>query len=122
MLIKRAGVWLGLIATLGLLSLGSSCSKGGGGEGEGPGTETGTPWTAKGDEGTISGTVAFTDGANTISKCASVSLTNKGKATVKTARCSTSSLAVGTHSIGATYSGNAANNGSSATLSQTVSP
>ena len=34
MLIKRAGVWLGLIATLGLLSLGSSCSKGGGGEGE----------------------------------------------------------------------------------------
>ena len=68
------------------------------------------------------GTVAFTDGANTISKCASVSLTNKGKATVKTARCSTSSLAVGTHSIGATYSGNAANNGSSATLSQTVSP
>src|SRR2546423_441556 len=62
MLSKRAGVWLGLIATLGLLSLGSSCSKGGS-ENEGPGTETGTPWAAKGDEGTISGTVAFTGAA-----------------------------------------------------------
>jgi plastocyanin len=58
MLIKRAGVWLGLIATLGLLSLGSSCSKGGG-ETEGPGTDTGTAYTSKGDEGTISGTIAF---------------------------------------------------------------
>src|SRR2546423_11197302 len=62
MLSKRAGVWLGLIATLGLLSLGTSWSKGGG-ENEGPGTETGTPWAAKGDEGTISGTVAFAGAA-----------------------------------------------------------
>ena len=61
MLSKRAGVWLGLIATLGLLSLGSSCSKGGG-EGE-TGTDTGTAYTSKGDEGTISGTVAFTGAA-----------------------------------------------------------
>lgn len=59
MLIKRAGVWLGLIATLGLLSLGSSCSKGGGGETEGPGTDTGTAYKTTGDEGSITGSVAF---------------------------------------------------------------
>jgi plastocyanin len=63
MLSKRAGLWLGLIATLGLLSLGSSCSKGGGGDEGGPGTETGTAYTSKGDEGTVSGTVAFTGAA-----------------------------------------------------------
>ena len=62
MLSKRAGLWLGLIATLGLLSLGSSCSKsdvkdGGGDE------ATGTAYTSKGDEGTISGTVAYTGAA-----------------------------------------------------------
>ena len=62
MLSKRAGVWLGLIATLGLLSLGSSCSKGGGGETEGPG-ETGAAYKATGDEGTITGSVAFTGAA-----------------------------------------------------------
>ena len=55
MLTKRAGVWLGLIATLGLLSLGSSCSKS-----EPPPDEgTGTAYNSKGDEGTVSGTIAF---------------------------------------------------------------
>jgi hypothetical protein len=66
------------------------------------------------------GTVAFADGANTISKCAAVALAKKGKTAGRTARCSTSSLTAGTHSIGATYSGDAANNGSSATLTQIV--
>ena len=59
MLIKRAGVWLGLIATLGLLSLGSSCSNKGGGDTGGPGTDTGTAYKTTGDEGTITGSVAF---------------------------------------------------------------
>src|SRR5262249_22652969 len=60
MLSKRAGLWLGLIATLGLLSLGSSCSnKGGGEEGAGTGTQ-GAAYASKGDEGTISGTIAYT--------------------------------------------------------------
>ena len=68
------------------------------------------------------GTVAFTDGTNTIYKCAAVALAKRAKTAGRTARCTTSSLTAGTHSIGATYSGNAANNGSSATLSQTVSP
>jgi plastocyanin len=59
---KRAGLWLGLIATLGLLSLGSSCSnKGGGDEGAGTGTESGgAVYKSNNDEGTISGTIAFT--------------------------------------------------------------
>ena len=61
MLSKRAGLWLGLIATLGLLSLGSSCSnKGGGDEGAGTGETGGAAYASKGDEGTISGTIAYT--------------------------------------------------------------
>jgi hypothetical protein len=68
------------------------------------------------------GTVAFTDGTNTISRCTAVALTKRGKATTKTARCSVNGLTTGTHTIGATYSGDAANNGSSATLTQIVNP
>jgi len=68
------------------------------------------------------GTVAFTDGTNTISRCAAVALTKRGKATTKTARCSVNGLTAGTHTIAATYSGDAANNGSSATLTQIVNP
>jgi hypothetical protein len=68
------------------------------------------------------GTVAFTDGANTISKCAAVALAKRGKAATKTARCNVNGLTAGTHTIGATYSGDAANNGSSATLTQIVNP
>ena len=59
MLSKRAGLWLGLIATLGLLSLGSSC----GNKTEtndNTGSTTEKVKYSKGDEGTISGTVAFT--------------------------------------------------------------
>ena len=68
------------------------------------------------------GTVAFTDGTNTISKCAAVALAKRGKTTTTAARCSLNSLTAGTHTIGATYSGDAANNGSSATLTQIVNP
>jgi outer membrane protein assembly factor BamB len=68
------------------------------------------------------GTVAFTDAANPISKCAAVSLAQRTRSTVKTARCTISGLTAGTHAIGATYSGDAANFGSSATLSQVVNP
>ena len=62
MLSKRAGAWLGLIATLGLLSLGSSCSNKGGDDNTAS-NDTGTAYTSKGDEGTITGTVAFTGAA-----------------------------------------------------------
>ena len=68
------------------------------------------------------GTVAFTDGTNTISKCAAVALAKKGRSTTRTARCTVSSLTAGTHTIGAAYGGDAANNGSSATLTQIVNP
>jgi plastocyanin len=61
MLSKRAGLWLGLIATLGLLSLGSSC---GGTKTEDTandgGSSTGAAYASKGDEGSITGTIAFT--------------------------------------------------------------
>ncbi len=69
------------------------------------------------------GTVAFTDGGIAIGGCAAVALSGraKGKIKAKTAQCSTSALAAGTHGISATYSGDAANNGSiSATLTQVV--
>src|SRR5207237_8172031 len=66
------------------------------------------------------GNIAFTDAGSSIGGCAAVALSGSGN--TKTASCSTSSLAAGTHSIGATYSGDAANIGSGATLSQTVSP
>ncbi len=60
MLSKRAGLWLGLIATLGLLSLGSSCSGNKTETNENAGPETGAAYKSKGDEGTISGTIAYT--------------------------------------------------------------
>jgi Bacterial Ig-like domain (group 3)/PQQ-like domain len=66
------------------------------------------------------GTVAFTDGTNTITKCAAVALAKRGK--TRMARCSISSLTAGTHTIGAAYGGDASNNGSSATLTQIVNP
>ena len=62
MLSKRAGLWLGLIATLGLLSLGSSCGNKTE-TNENAGTETGSAYASKGDEGTISGTIAYTGAA-----------------------------------------------------------
>lgn len=61
------------------------------------------------------GTVNFTDGGTSISGCAAAVLAGDA------ASCSTSSLGVGTHSIVATYSGDASNLGSvSAPLSQVV--
>jgi hypothetical protein len=66
------------------------------------------------------GTVAFTDGGTTIAGCGAMALP-AGAANSKIATCSTSSMSAGTHSIVATYSGDAANNSStSATLSQGV--
>jgi hypothetical protein len=65
------------------------------------------------------GSVAFTDGGVSISGCAAVALGGSGN--TKTAPCSTSSLAAGTHSIVATYGGDGANGGSaSIALSQMV--
>jgi len=70
------------------------------------------------------GTVAFTDGGNTIGTCAAVPLAGGafGKVRTKTARCTITGLTAGTHVIGATYSGDAANFGSGTTLSQVVTP
>jgi hypothetical protein len=68
------------------------------------------------------GTVAFTDGGNTINGCGAVALATRAGRKVTSARCTTNKLTAGTHSIAATYSGDVANNGSSATLSQVVNP
>ena len=58
---KRARLWLGLLATLSLLSLASSCSKTPEGGGDNGGTDkTGKAYASKGDEGTISGKVSYT--------------------------------------------------------------
>jgi hypothetical protein len=43
-----------------------------------------------------------------------------GSASAKTVTCATAGLATGTHTIAATYTGDANNNGSSGSLSQTV--
>jgi len=61
MLSRNARLWLGLLAVISLLSLASSCSKGGGDEAndnENKG-ETGKTLQAKGNEGTISGVVSY---------------------------------------------------------------
>jgi hypothetical protein len=61
------------------------------------------------------GTVGFTDNGNAIAGCSNVSVN------AATATCATATLAVGTHGIVATYSGDAANAGSvSPTLTQVV--
>jgi len=65
------------------------------------------------------GTVNFTDGASSIASCAVSPLSGGGGS--PTAVCTTSSLTAATHSIVATYSGDANNQGSaSAPLSQVV--
>ena len=66
------------------------------------------------------GSITFTDGASAIPGCAPVALAGSGN--IRTAVCSTTGLAVGTHSIVAAYSGDA-NNGvsNSAAIFQTVS-
>jgi hypothetical protein len=65
------------------------------------------------------GSVVFKDGANAMSGCTAVALAGSGNS--KTATCSTSGLSAATHSITASYGGDAGNAGSnSATLSQVV--
>jgi len=58
---KQTKVWLVLTVVLSLLALASACTKKeGGGEGnKGEGPATGKAYTIKGDEGTVSGTIAF---------------------------------------------------------------
>src|SRR5437762_2130619 len=60
MLSKKAGLWLGLIIAISLLSLASSCKPS---VDEEPGTETGKTYKATGKEGTISGVVAYNGAA-----------------------------------------------------------
>ena len=59
---KRARLWLGLIAALSLLSLASSCggNKTGTDDNGGGGDKGGKAYASKGDEGTITGKVAYT--------------------------------------------------------------
>jgi hypothetical protein len=65
------------------------------------------------------GTVGFTDGGSTISGCSAIALSGSGNS--RTAACSTSALAAGSHSIAASYGGDAGNNGSSSSaVTQTV--
>jgi hypothetical protein len=65
------------------------------------------------------GTVLFKDNGATIAGCGAVALA--GSTNTRTAACTTTALAAGSHAIVATYSGNAANApSSSAALTQTV--
>ena len=65
------------------------------------------------------GTVGFTDGGVGIAGCVSAPLGDSGN--IRTARCTTGALTAGSHSIGATYSGDANNAASSApVLNQVV--
>ena len=77
-------------------------------------------WTGKLTNGASpSGSVTFTANGATITGCAAVALAGSGNA--RTASCTTSTLAVGTHGIVARYGGDASNAAStSATLSQTI--
>ena len=65
------------------------------------------------------GSVNFKDGSTSISGCSASVVSGSGNS--RTATCTTSGLALGSHSITATYSGDGANNPStSAALTQTV--
>ena len=63
MFTKRARLWLGLMAALAVLSLGSSCGNKTETGGDDTGSTTGAEYKSKGDEGTITGTVAFAGAA-----------------------------------------------------------
>jgi hypothetical protein len=67
---------------------------------------------------TPGGTVAFTDNGSTIAGCAAVALAGSGNS--RTAACTTNSLAAGSHTIAAAYSGDAGNGASSGSMTQTV--
>ena len=60
------------------------------------------------------GSVAFTDGGSAIAGCGAVALP-AGATNSKTATCSSTTLAVGSHKIVATYGGDGGNNGSTST-------
>ena len=62
MLSKRARLWLGLLVTVALLSIASSCSKTETPpeDGKDGGKDTGKAYTSKGDEGTVTGKVSYT--------------------------------------------------------------
>ena len=65
------------------------------------------------------GSVSFADGGTAITGCAAVALAGTGNA--RSAACTTSGLAAGTHSVVASYSGDGGNkSSSSAALSQVV--
>jgi len=65
------------------------------------------------------GTVNFKDGGNSVTGCSAISLAGSGNS--RTAQCTTSTLTVTTHSMTATYSGDAGNQTStSVALSQVV--
>jgi len=64
------------------------------------------------------GTVAFTDNGASIGGCAAVALAGSGNS--RTAQCTTSALTAGTHTIGASYGGDATNQASSGTYVQQV--
>ncbi|MDQ6618091.1 MAG: Ig-like domain repeat protein, partial [Pseudomonadota bacterium] len=65
------------------------------------------------------GSVNFSDGGSSIAGCSAVALTGSGNS--RTAACNTSSLSAATHTILASYSGDAANAGSSSSaLSQVI--
>src|SRR5260370_13570101 len=57
---KRARMWLGLVAVLSLLSLGSSCGGGSKTDTDTGGDGKGKAYASKGDEGTITGKVSYT--------------------------------------------------------------
>jgi hypothetical protein len=68
-----------------------------------------------GSAGTPTGIVEFRDGANVVPGCGAITVTQSR------ARCTTTSLAVGSHSMTALYSGNASYNpGTSTAIIQTV--
>src|SRR5581483_9937345 len=68
---------------------------------------------------TPTGLVSFTSDGSTISGCGAVTLTGSGNS--RTATCSTTSLTVGSHSIVASYGGDAFNaTSTSSTLSQSM--
>ena len=63
MFTKRARLWLGLMAALAVLSLGSSCGNKTETGGDDTGSTTGAEYKSKGDEGTITGVVAYAGAA-----------------------------------------------------------
>jgi hypothetical protein len=66
------------------------------------------------------GAVKFDDGGTTIVPCGAVALTGSGNS--RTATCVTSALTAGSHTINASYQGDASNAPSSASLLQNVAP